>query len=248
MRYEGHNLRDPLFDQLARLAGRFAQPVCFPDPGKNAFRNGSGFLVCLGGRTFGVTCHHVIAEYRETRGPAPVPTLEFGRARIDPEEHLVAESPDLDVVTLDLTRLVGQPNGIDPASCIVPREWPPEELDAEDVLALAGFPGIGREQVESDYFRFHLFSAGTTAVASRGGPTHFYTRIDLEDSIVGGVRPDVSDDLGGLSGGPVFVWRKTPILVAELVGIIKEYQADLDLMYVRRASCLRSVGTLRVEA
>jgi hypothetical protein len=50
--------------------------------------------------------------------------------------------------------------------------------------------------------------------------------------------------LGGLSGGPVFAWRKTPVLVAELVGFIYEYQESLDLMFVRSAAVIREDGRL----
>jgi hypothetical protein len=42
----------------------------------------------------------------------------------------------------------------------------------------------------------------------------------------------------------VFVWRKTPILVAELVGFIYEYQESLDLMFVRSATVIRDDGRI----
>jgi hypothetical protein len=50
--------------------------------------------------------------------------------------------------------------------------------------------------------------------------------------------------LGGLSGGPVFVWRRGVIARAELIGFIKEYQENLDLLYVRRANCITVDGIL----
>jgi hypothetical protein len=241
--YQGHNLRNPLFDQLARYAGQFAQPVYYADPsgqGRAAFKNGSGFFVRLAHRTLAVTCHHVLSDYRRRGGSS----IEFGRVSIDPEQYLLAEDRDLDLVTLDVSALVGHSGGVDPAWCIDPYRWPPGDVASDDVLALAGFPGLGREQVDPDYFRFHAFTAGTTAVVSRGGPTHLYTQVNLDQSIMSGVRPDIAEDLGGVSGGPVFVWRKTPVLIAELVGIVVEYQSSLDLLYVRRAACLRHDGTI----
>jgi hypothetical protein len=49
--------------------------------------------------------------------------------------------------------------------------------------------------------------------------------------------------LGGLSGGPVLAWRKTPILIAELVGFIYKYHDGFDLMYVRAAKVIRQDAT-----
>jgi hypothetical protein len=244
--YQGHSFHNPLFNQLARYAGRFAQPVYYADPGAEghaAFKNGSGFFVRLARCTVAVTCHHVLSDYRRRRS-AVGSSFEFGRLSIDPEQYVLAESQYLDLVTLDVSGLVGRPGGVDPAWCVDPYRWPPGDVDSDDVLAFAGFPGLGREQVDPDYFRFHAFSAGTTAVASKGGPDHLYTQIDLEHSIMSGVRPDIAEDLGGVSGGPLFVWRKTPILIPELVGVVIEYQAGLDLLYVRRAACLRDDGTI----
>jgi hypothetical protein len=244
--HQGLNLRNPLFDQLARYPGQFAQPVFFADPaaeGHAAFKNGSGFFVRLPERTVGVTCHHVLADYRKRRGPSLSPSFQFGRVRFEPEERLVAEDRELDLAILDVASLVDVPDGIHGASCLVPGSWPPGDLSSDDILALGGFPGIGRQQITPDYFRFHLLSVGTTEVASLGS-THLVTRIELEKCVSSGVLPEVTEDLGGMSGGPVFVWRKGVLVSAELIGVIYEYQASLDLLYVRRLACVRPDGTL----
>jgi hypothetical protein len=144
---------------------------------------------------------------------------------------------------LDVTSLIDIPGGIDAASCIGPRTWPPADVSPDDILALAGFPGIGRQQITPDYFRFHLLSAGTTEIASLG-PAHLVTRLEFDKCISSGVLPQVTEDIGGMSGGPVFVWRKDQLVTAELIGAIYEYQASLDLLYVRRLSCLRPDGVL----
>lgn len=246
MEHQGLNLRNSLFEQLARYPGQFAQPVFFADPaaeGHAAFKNGSGFFVRLRERTVGVTCHHVLADYRKRRGSSLSPSFQFGRTRFEPEERLIAESRELDLAILDVSALVDARNGIESASCIVPGTWPPGDLSSDDILALAGFPGIGRQHITPDYFRFHLLSVGTTEIASLGS-THLMTRIELEKCISSGVLPHVTEDLGGMSGGPVFVWRKGLLVTAELVGVMYEYQSSLDLMCVRRLNCIRPDGTL----
>ena len=45
-----------------------------------------------------------------------------------------------------------------------------------------------------------------------------------------------------MSGGPVFVWRETGVLLAEIVGFIYEYQESLDLLFIRTANVLRNYG------
>lgn len=206
-------------------------------------KSGSGFFLRLPERTAGVTCHHVLEDYRNRRSSSPSPSFQFGRARFEPEERLVAEDRKLDLAILDVTSLVDAPNGLDAASCIVPVTWPPRDILYDDVLALAGFPGIGRQRITPEYFRFHLLSVGTAEVSSLGS-THLATRIELEQSVVSGVLPKVTEDLGGMSGGPVFVWRTGHIVRAELVGAIYESQASFDLMLVRRFNCIRRDGTL----
>jgi hypothetical protein len=248
--HQGLNLRNPLFEELARYAGRFAQPVFFADPaaeGHGAFKNGSGCFIRLPERTVAVTCHHVLTDYRRRRGNTLSSSFQFGRTRFEPEERLVAVSRELDLAILEVTSLVDVPNGIESASCIIPGTWPPGDLSADDILALAGFPGIGRQHISPDYFRFHLLSVGTSEVASLGA-NHLVTRIELDKCISSGVLPQVTEDLGGMSGGPVFVWRKGLVVTAELVGVMYEYQPSLDLMRVRRLNCIRPDGTLESPA
>jgi hypothetical protein len=70
------------------------------------------------------------------------------------------------------------------------------------------------------------------------------TRVELEKCVTQFNNGVVLGSLGGLSGGPVFVWRKEPILTAELVGFISEYQKDYDLMRITSANLIRENGTL----
>ena len=245
MDYQGTRLANPLFDEMSKYPRQFAHPVFFRDAvGKT--RNGSGFLVLLEGRTFGITCHHVVAGYREQKAQSGA-TFQFGAAQIEPLKHIVDESEVLDIVVFDFTELVDTPGGLTAASRISPAAWPPGPLVDDDVLALAGFPGSGRQDYDDNYYRFHSFSAGTVEIASLR-ESHLYTRIELDQSIVAGARPEITSELGGLSGGPVLVWRKGVVLKTELVGMVVEYQKNLDLLFVRRLGCVRSNGTLDPHA
>ena len=241
MEYQGRVFADPKHEALATYAVRFAHPVLIKGQGKT--NNGTGFLLSLNGRTLGVTCQHVVEAYRTSTMPTE---FHFGAAQLDPLRALVDESQELDLAVLDLSDQIGRPGGLSAASCIHPPAWPPSPLQEDDLLALAGFPGVGREDYEDNYHRLYAFSSGTTEIASLQ-PAYLYTRIEIDRSLVAGERPSVSSNLGGLSGGPVFAWRKGTFVTAELIGMIVEYQAAFDLLFVRRLNCLRADGTLNAD-
>lgn len=71
------------------------------------------------------------------------------------------------------------------------------------------------------------------------------TIVQVDDCITQFKHGKVWGSLGGLSGGPVFAWRKMPLLIAEIVGFIYEYQESLDLMLVRSANVVREDGSIR---
>lgn len=236
-----------LLEELKRYAGRLAQPVFFGESPNQAYSadlcSGSGCFILLGQRVLGVTCHHVLDGYRR-KGPIGRGFFQFGPVRFDPETCLLSESRPLDLVTFELTQyLDGERNGIERSKCIEPIRWPPGPIERDDVLAFAGYPGIWRSQPDLGYVRFYSFSSGTTAVDSLGDH-HLVTRIQFDECVSDIAQGLVLGSLGGLSGGPVFAWRKTPILIAELIGFITEYQESFDLMYIRRASCISEAGYL----
>ncbi len=238
-------------DELRAYAVRLAQPVFFGESPNNtyaaALSSGSGCFVLLGERMVGVTCHHVLSGFRAKRAVIPA-VFQFGPIRVDPERHLISESHALDLATFDFTQyLDAEHNGVPRPSCIEPRQWPPGDVSEEDVLALAGYPGIWRDQVDLNHLRFYSFSHGATGVDARGD-THLVTQLRLDDCMNQINEGLVLGSIGGMSGGPVFAWRKTPILIAELVGFITEYQESFDLMYIRKASCLSVEGRIMAGA
>ena len=89
----------------------------------------------------------------------------------------------------------------------------------------------------------YSYSSGAAEVLSVGD-NQVATTVQIQDCITQINHGKVWGSLGGLSGGPVFAWRKTPVLIAELIGFIYEYQESLDLMLVRSAVVIREDGTL----
>ncbi len=237
---------NPFFDEMSKYAVKFAVPVFFGDSPHFSFGaklgNGTATLIRLGQRFCAVTCSHVLEGYRKSAG-RPGTVFQLGPVRVEPDAYLISEDPTRDLAILDLSSFVGKSPDLTEGNFVEPRSWPPGPVSKDDVLCLAGFPGIWREQVDLGHLRFYSFSSGTSEVVSARDDL-IVTTVQIDECITQINHGKLWGFLGGLSGGPVFAWRKTPILIAELVGFIYEYQESLDLMYVRAAGVIRQDGTL----
>jgi hypothetical protein len=237
---------NPFFDEISSYPVRFAQPVFFGDSPASSYSaslaNGTMSLLKFDGLFLGVTCQHVLAGYRNGLTTREDIVFQIGHAQLDPLQYLKCEDRELDLATFDLTPFVGRVEQMNEANFVEPPSWPPSDISEDDVICLAGFPGIWREQLNLGYLRFFSFSSGASGVSSVG-ENHFVTRIEVEQCVVAINEGKVVGSLGGLSGGPVFCWRKSGLLRAEIVGFIYEYQENLDLLYVRAAKVLNRDGT-----
>lgn len=233
--------------ELSRYAGRFARALYVGDAppfsASSIMNSATVTLVKFGKLLVGVTPRHVIERYRELKDSNPRLIFQIARAQFNPLLHLISEDNERDLAVLDLTSLAGDANDLGRSSFIEPVSWPPGYVSEDDVVCLAGFPGIWRDQVTANELRFHWFSSGATFVRS-AGEEKFAVSIHTEQSIVTINQRRPLQSVGGLSGGPVFCWRNDKLLRAELVGFIYEYQDELDLMFVRAARVLNCDGTL----
>ena len=239
------SFHNPFFDELANYPIRFSTPVFFGDSPYSSFsvplNNGTGTLLKLRNKYLGVTCEHVLRAYRQIRRAQTV--FQFGAVILDPNEHLISESREHDVAVLDLSSFVGKESGLCPANFVEPRTWPPRSVSCKDVVGLCGFPGVWREQLNLGHLRFYSFSSGAAEVYSVG-QHHLMTRVDIDKCKVEVKEGLVLGSLGGLSGGPVFAWRKGAVLTSELVGFVHEYNEQYDLMRVTAANVIREDATL----
>jgi hypothetical protein len=240
------SFENPFFDEISKYTVRFATPVFFGESPFSSYsaslRNGTATLIRLKNRFLGVTCQHVLDGYRAFESPQGK-FFQIGPVRIDPERHVISEDRNLDLAIVDITSFVSKTGSLTEANFVQPMNWPPREVSKEDVLCLCGFPGIWREQMDLGHIRFYSFSSGLGEVSSVRDNV-IVTRFQIQDCITQINFGKILGSIGGMSGGPVFAWRKTPILIAELVGFIYEYQENLDLMYVRAAKVIRDDGTL----
>src|ERR1019366_268713 len=245
MRPEDVTFSNPFFDQIAKYPVQFAQPVFFGESPHSSsaagLNNGTATLLKLEDRFLGVTCQHVLDGYRRSKATRNT-FFQLGPVALDPEKFLISEDRDRDLAILDLTSFVGVVPGLPDAKFVQPLKWPPSEVSMNDILCLGGYPGVWREQVGAGHLRFYSFSTGTGEVLSVRDET-VVTTVQLQECITQINNGKVMGSLGGLSGGPMLAWRKTPILIAELVGFIYEYHEGFDLMYVRAAKVIRQDAT-----
>lgn len=237
---------NPFFDEISRYPVRFAVPVFFGDSPSRSFsaslQNGTASLLKLRDRFLAITCHHVLQGFRE-RSATGTSYFQIGHIRMAPDQYVIAESSALDLAVIDLTSFVGREPYVTEAAFASAPQWPPKSVTTDDVICMAGFPGVWRDQVDLAYLRFYSFSSGAAEVVSVR-EQQIASTVQLQDCVTQINHGLVMGSLGGLSGGPVFAWRKQPVLHAELIGFIFEYQESLDLMLVRSASVIREDGTL----
>lgn len=236
----------PYHLELSRYPAKFARAVYLGEPPpfspSTYMASATMTLLKFDELFIGVTCQHVLARYRELLGTHANIIFQIGQAKFDPLQYLISEDKDRDLATFDVTSFVKEIEEAGRSSFIEPASWPPGEVLEEDVICLAGFPGIWREQVSLGHLRFYSFSSGATFVQSVG-EERFAIRVLAEEGIVTVDKGKILGSLGGLSGGPVFCWRKGSLLWAELVGFIYEHQEEFDIMFVRAAKVLNRDGT-----
>jgi hypothetical protein len=243
---EDSNLVTPFNLELSRYPSKFARAVYLgePPPFSPLTKMASATMTLLkfDDLFIGVTCQHVLAHYRKLLETHENIIFQIGRAQFNPLQYLIGEDKDRDLATLDVTSFVGDIEEVGKCSFIEPPYWPPRDVSENDVICLAGFPGIWREQLGRGHLVFPSFSSGATFVQSVG-EERFAIRIQAEQGVVTFNRGMILGSLGGLSGGPVFCWKQGGLLWAELVGFIYEHQEEFDIMFVRAAKVINRDGT-----
>jgi hypothetical protein len=237
----------PLGKHLADFPLRFSAPVVFsevPSRGQPpSLNNGTISLVELGGRQFGITCHHVISAFREKHSSTSSSIFQIGNLKINPLERVISESKDLDLAILDLSDVdSGQISMGREVNFFQPVSWPSSTVAPGQFVAFGGFPGVWRNYPEHLEITFDSFSLGATMVSDVGA-RNVVCKLEREYWIQSSGPWPVQDfqQFGGLSGGPVFIFNG---LKAEFVGVIYEYSTTDDYLLIRPSSFINEDGML----
>ena len=202
--------------------------------------SGTASLISLNNKPVAITCSHVIDKYRHLKEESPEIIFQIGNLKLDPIPKIISESSkdNLDIVIIDLEGenleelKFGNVENLD---FFVPSKWPPGEVNIDQFVAFAGFPGAWRESVDSSSLVFNAFTCGACLVGSVTDD-HLCCVIERQQWIVSYERAGFDGfelmKLGGLSGGPVFFLNE---LFWEFVGIIYEHNEAFDILYVRKS-------------
>jgi hypothetical protein len=237
----------PFDREISRYAGQLARAIYVGTPppfSKESIQhNATMTLVKFPEVLVGVTCYHVFRKYVKLREQDLNPIFQIDRFPFDPIQHLIAQDEKRDLATFDLSAFAGEAGGLNRASIIEPHRWPPRPVSEGDIVCLAGYPGIWRDQMSTHELKLHSFSSGATFVDSATGE-RFTVGVHTGDPVVTFKKKELGF-LGGLSGGPALCWRNDVILHAELVGFISDYHEEGDRMIVRAARVLNQDGTFQ---
>ena len=240
---------EALSEQTAKFPMRFAKAAIIgkrPSPeSPTMVSSGTATLVRLSIGTVAITCEHVVREALAMLAADLDTLFQIGDVVVDLNQQLIAINQERDIATIriadsQLEKLLGGDEiG---TSLFVPVAWPPPRPTEQDYVAFGGFPGTLREVTSFQDLVFGSWSSGSSKVNSsneRQFATHFQR--DRWEQAYGATEHRTLAELGGMSGGPVFILRD---LHWDLVGIVKEYHEAYDLMFFASLACVRSDGTI----
>lgn len=238
-----------LSEQAAKFPMRFAKAAIIgrrPSPDRPAkVSTGTATLVQLPIGSVAITCEHVVREALAVLATDPDTLFQIGDVVVDLTRQLIDINQERDIAIIriedsQLERLLaGDEIG---TSLFVPVAWPAPRPTEQDYIAFGGFPGSLREVTSFQDLVFGTWSSGASKVDS-SNERHFATHFqrDRWEQAYGTTEHHTLAELGGMSGGPVFVLRD---LHWDLVGIVKEYHEAYDLMFFASLACVRPDGTI----
>lgn len=208
--------------QMIRLVEGYSIPIIFAPPvSMGGIVNGAtGCILELGGRHFLLTASHVLGGYERRKGDGEQLNFQLGAMPpFDPLPRIAWRSSERDLVFLRLTKDEAE-TAWRTNSRITPilNGWPPPSPIPGQVVLVAGFPAPLRN-VDVGAIGSGPLGAMFRVCNVRDG----YCDCQIEDrdlvNFRDGPLPPPDADMGGLSGGPVFVMGT---ISYPLVGVVTE--------------------------
>ena len=192
-----------------------------------AIQTASGIFVELRDRFFFLTARHVLDDYDRLRKHNPDLLAHLGQTQFNPHERLVYRDDDADLAFLQ----VSEQETADLGRWIYkPMDWPPAAPEVGDLVDIVGYPGVIR--VHQGEKQFHFRGFRTQSEVTNINDRQFSCQFDREQWVELGESGGLDErNLGGVSGGPVFVFNK---MVPRLVGLVAEHHPELDIMFIGR--------------
>lgn len=219
---------------LNDLAFRYALPIILGPPAHagDPINHASGVICELQGTYAFLTASHVVDAFEERHAVNPSVQCQVGRTRFDPASRICHRDRDLDVVALALSSAEAENAG---TFICRPHEWPPALPALGHDVIVAGFPRVIREEMGPAEYGFNSMTLITPV--SSVGEHSFACVFERDNWVSASAPPGAKDerDLGGISGGPVFLISRLSITLA---GLVTEHNPTLDIL---RVAALRRV-------
>lgn len=230
--------------EMVKFSLGFCNACYFGDANEKEgkINNGTMSLVKFKGERFGITNFHVIEEYRARLKNEPNIKLYIGNMPIELENTLFDEDKDLDLCILYLDDYNENEFGSDgdiPTHFFEIDDFTADGVSEGDFVLFGGYPGVWRSRPKSNHLIFDSLSSGGTEVTEVTSRS-IRCELALEKCVVtlDQHHHEFPENLGGISGGPVFLNKILPsgISVFKIIGFIYEHIVDYDSILVRPIS------------
>jgi hypothetical protein len=208
--------------------------------------SGTAFFLNLGEGTFIVTAAHVYEGYLDAKSKNTNLRCVLGSLEIDLEARCKGYigSKKLDVATFHI-----EPNELERTNKHICYGASKRVTEGSGVL-IGGFPGLEREKVDAQEYSFGLYAALTPVNSS--SDRHFGCVLDRAGWIdtFGQGLPEIGYDMGGMSGGPAFLFQESEgaIITWDLAGVIYSSSTELgEVVFCHHAQFIAPDGSL-IEA
>jgi hypothetical protein len=191
---------------MTTFARDHAMPIIFAPPvSKGGKINGAtGFLLKLRSEFFIVTASHVLGKYEKRLASGEMLNWQCGKLPpFDPLTRIAWRDKDKDIALLRLSEI--EEPGIGPCRRYSPAQWPPRPPKEGDMVLVAGFPGKLREIDPAGWIGAGPYS--TLVRVASVSETRCKCCIEQKDlvSFCDTPVPPAGTEIGGVSGGPVFL-------------------------------------------
>ena len=190
--------------------------------------NGSIFFLDIGGKLFAVTARHVYDAYMLAKKNYKRVICHVGNLEFNPERRLVGYDSSIDIVTFDFTYDELATTGKQ-AIVVASGTWPPPHPMSGQAALLAGFPAASRLWINRRAISFGLYVASPMINSVSDAQVTCPLERDFWIEATGRHLPPRGFDLGGASGGPLFLpMDKDGLWDLYLGGVISEAKASMD--------------------
>ena len=229
-----------LLATLEQWAKHMTAPLWWDEHGPAGVRRWGGTL-CLvhtGERLLGVSAAHVHTTLVAALSEGRADGCQVGAARFDPMAALLDIDERRDLVSYRLSEI--QAHGMD-ADIHRPRAWPPQLLE-HAAYFVCGWPSELQERGEGT--RTHYFAHYIARLSDRSRDAIVIALNPATSRPWGAARIPPGANLGGMSGGPVYVFDERGLATLTLVGVVSEYADLFDGVRAVPLSIMRADGTI----